>query len=252
VATGKEVAACEPTTSTPAPEQSVELAASSRIEAAKRLTKEENRARLLQEEVEFHYFRDNDASGAVARINAVHTDDGYLQTTVTRTVDETAKFLSHKEKLHRYPGVRSAEQADQEKLGSRFLALREQLVKQLALTAASDEMPKWLQDAMELDSQEKTMPAMDILFDNIDGLLTAGRFDEVDQIFLRVPLEGPSLTFLMGILTTTMPAGDRLPSRARFFDRLYRLCKAMGRDAEDLLGGLRRWSGADGSGLLGR
>jgi hypothetical protein len=226
--------------------------AASRIADAKRLTeeyKEEYKARErdgeILTEVDYHYYADNDAAGSDAQIRSIRTIDGNLQTTVTRSPKETTRFLSYKRQDISHGDPSGREQSTEQ-------MLRDQFDKRLGAPASQNDSPKWLQNAMALDASDSTIPAMDIVFDNVDDLLSAGKFEEVNVIIEQVPLEGPSLSFLMGVLTITLPAADRLPSRARFFARLYRLCKAMGRDAEDLLGGLRRWSGADGSNLFGR
>ena len=100
-------------------------------------------------------------------------------------------------------------------------------------------LPDWMLVTLDLDRDDKSDAALDELFDRIDPLLTAGEFGKIDGIIAAMPVEGPSLTLMMGLLSITRPAGEHLPSRPRYFERVYRLCKAMRRDAELLLGGLR-------------
>lgn len=100
-------------------------------------------------------------------------------------------------------------------------------------------LPDWMQAVLKLDREDKSDAALDELFDRIDPMLAAGEFDKVDGILAAMPVEGPSLTLMIGLLSITRPAGDHLPLRPKYFDRVYRLCKAMRRDAELLLGGLR-------------
>jgi hypothetical protein len=100
--------------------------------------------------------------------------------------------------------------------------------------------PPWIDAVLKLDSSDHTAEALDELFAQVDQMLSAQEFDAVDKVIAAMPLEGPSLSLMMGLLSITRPAADHLPSRERFFERVYRLCKAMRRDAESLLGGLRK------------
>jgi hypothetical protein len=100
-------------------------------------------------------------------------------------------------------------------------------------------LPDWMRVVLKLDRDDKSDAALDELLDRIDAMLTAGEFGKVDGILAAMPVEGPSLTLMMGLLSITRPAREQLTSRSRYFDRVYRLCKAMRRDADLLLGGLR-------------
>lgn len=100
-------------------------------------------------------------------------------------------------------------------------------------------LPQWMHEVVRLDGEDHADAALEELFDQIDSLLSSGEFAKVDDIFPAMPVEGPSLTLMMGLLSITRPASEHLPSRNRYFERVYRLCKAMRRDAESLLGGLR-------------
>jgi hypothetical protein len=107
--------------------------------------------------------------------------------------------------------------------------------------------PAWLPFALRID-KEGRRHAITILFNRVDLLLSAERFEEVNALFERIPTEGTSIRFLMGVLSITLPASHRLSNRAAFFDRVWQACLAKGRDAENLLGGLREWSRMDGTG----
>jgi hypothetical protein len=100
-------------------------------------------------------------------------------------------------------------------------------------------LPDWVQSVLRLDETDQTAAALDTLFGRIDSMLSASDFDKVDGIVAGMPIEGPSLSLMMGLLSITRPAAEHLPSRQEFFTRVYRLCRAMGRDAESLLSGLR-------------
>lgn len=111
---------------------------------------------------------------------------------------------------------------------------------------------KWFADAVEADRLKRKAAAVDILFEHTDGLLREGRFREVDHLLRLTPTEGPSLTFLIGLLSITLPASQHLPARQPLFDRVWQVCVARGRNADKLLGGLRQWSTIDGTGPCGR
>lgn len=100
-------------------------------------------------------------------------------------------------------------------------------------------LPEWMQIVLRLDEENQPDSALDELFRRIDALLSSREFQEVDDALAVMPVEGPSLTVMMGLLSITRPAAEHLSSRERFFNRVYRLCKAMRRDADSLLGGLR-------------
>jgi hypothetical protein len=90
-----------------------------------------------------------------------------------------------------------------------------------------------------LDEEDQSDAALDELFDGVEPSLLSEQYAVVDQLLSSMPVEGPSLTLMMGLLSITRPAAGHLPARAHFFNRVYRLCKAMRRDADALLGGLR-------------
>lgn len=100
-------------------------------------------------------------------------------------------------------------------------------------------LPEWMHTVIELDRAANTDAALDMLFKQVDSMLSKGELEDVNAILAAMPLEGPSLTLMMGVLSITRPASQHLASREKFFNRVYALCKAMRRDADALLGGLR-------------
>ena len=100
-------------------------------------------------------------------------------------------------------------------------------------------LPDWTRAILKSDNDGHSDAALDDLFDRIDVMLSSGEYEKVDDILAAMPLEGPSLTLMMGLLSVTRPAAKYLPSRVRYFNRVYRLCNAMRRDAQTLLGGLK-------------
>ena len=120
-------------------------------------------------------------------------------------------------------------------LQEKFTRLRKPLAELPSPTA----VPEWMQVVLQMDESAQTASSLDVLFDQINWMLSESEFGKVDEVIAVMPVEGPSLSLMMGLLSITRPAAEHLPSRQRFFDRVYRLCKAMRRDAESLLGGLK-------------
>jgi hypothetical protein len=115
----------------------------------------------------------------------------------------------------------------------------DRLLELLTAGASRPRLPSWMEAVLRLDENGQTGVALDELLSGINSPLAASEFEKVDRILAAMPVEGPSLSLMMGLLSITRPASTHLPSRALFFARVHRLCKAMRRDAESLLGGLR-------------
>ena len=79
---------------------------------------------------------------------------------------------------------------------------------------------------------------LDIIFDHIDGSLTQGAFEGVDQILAEADIKKCSVDVLVGLLTITLAARKRLKSRADFFLRVEREIRSRGEWEEGLLAGL--------------
>jgi len=151
------------------------------------------------------------------------------------------------------PAAPTAEQERQQalmlqlrQLRNRFVHLQTETPPQtlafrelLARVISQPVLPDWMRPVLKEDQRGQSDVALDEMFDRIDPMLSSGKYSEVDAILTAMPVEGPSLTLMMGLLSITRPAAQHLPSRQRFFDRVYRLCRAMRRDADSLLGGLR-------------
>ena len=63
--------------------------------------------------------------------------------------------------------------------------------------------------------------AMDVMYESIDALLCAGRFDEVDQALKGVDLDRLSKQLQVGLLTITFAARSRLPSRVALYADIH-------------------------------
>ena len=60
----------------------------------------------------------------------------------------------------------------------------------------------------------------DILFEQIDTLLTEGRFDLVDQILEGIDIEWMLDDLLVGYLSITLAASHELKERAVFYEKV--------------------------------
>jgi len=81
---------------------------------------------------------------------------------------------------------------------------------------------------------------LDSLYDDIDDALLAGRFDEVDEKIRGLDVAALPVEVLLGWLTITHPAAEKLPALAGFTIAVVRrLTKESGIDgARELLQGL--------------
>ena len=70
---------------------------------------------------------------------------------------------------------------------------------------------------LDMDSLLSTDRMLDRLFDEIDTLLIDGKFDEVDDFIKSIEIPAMSIEYLLGVLTITLQAQDKLKSRSTFF-----------------------------------
>jgi hypothetical protein len=80
--------------------------------------------------------------------------------------------------------------------------------------------------------------AMDLLYDKSDELMRTGQFEGLDMILQRLHAGELPVDVLLGLLTATLPAKSRLPSRAEFFTATERILRERGEYEEGLLTGL--------------
>ena len=85
----------------------------------------------------------------------------------------------------------------------------------------------------------KRVPALNLLFGKVDDRLSGGRFDEVDALLKSLDVEGLSENIIVGILSITRRASDRLQFRKEFFEKAWKVVESRGRNVERLLNGLR-------------
>jgi hypothetical protein len=79
---------------------------------------------------------------------------------------------------------------------------------------------EWLIDIYILVVLDRSDEAIDVLFREVDGMLLAGEFERCDQFLQIVDLSRLDTELIVGVLSVTLKASDKLPSRAEFFRRV--------------------------------
>jgi hypothetical protein len=92
--------------------------------------------------------------------------------------------------------------------------------------------------AHRLDEAGHTESALDLIYDAADSLMRNGQFEQLDALIADAPIAFLSVDVLLAILTSTLPARSRLPSRANLFTTVEQILKRRGEYEEGLLAGL--------------
>lgn len=71
----------------------------------------------------------------------------------------------------------------------------------------------------ELESSDNDIADLDAIFDRTDDLLLAGDFEAVDEMF-SVDVSTKGSEWLLTLLTATLAAKDKLPSREEFYEKV--------------------------------
>ena len=79
--------------------------------------------------------------------------------------------------------------------------------------------PLWLDEVYAGVAAGDIDAAMDLVFDRIDGHLIEGHFESVDDLLAVVDLGALDTNLVVGFLTATLSAADRLPRRVDFVKR---------------------------------
>ena len=96
----------------------------------------------------------------------------------------------------------------------------------------------FLARADRLDKLGKTDTALDIIYDQVDEMLLAGRFEDVNRCLRDVKTDSYSVHVLLALLTITLAAKRKLPDRAGFYVRAADTLSMRGELEEGLLVGL--------------
>lgn len=82
------------------------------------------------------------------------------------------------------------------------------------------ESERFIEQARRLDEKRRTDAALDIIYDNINNLLTEGDYQRIDAILSALDPEPLSVDILLGLLTSTLPARTKLSRRRDFFSKV--------------------------------
>lgn len=97
-----------------------------------------------------------------------------------------------------------------------------------------------LENIYSLVEGKKDDLAIDVLFNLVDDLLWAKKFDEVNDLIQQVEIDRLSNNLLVGLLSITSTVKDKLSERAFLVDRIETRFKATDSDrVEGLIRGLR-------------
>lgn len=99
------------------------------------------------------------------------------------------------------------------------------------------DIPTWVDDVYRLTGAGKPRKAIRVLFREVDALLTASKFKQVDGILKRIDLSRLTPSLLVAVLSITFQSKQDLNKRAALMDRVrIELAKSNPNKVECLLG----------------
>lgn len=107
-----------------------------------------------------------------------------------------------------------------------------------AVEHAGGDAESLIDRADRLDRQGHTDLALDLIYDSTDQLMRAGAFSELDTLLATTSPDTHSLDLLLGVLTATLPAKSRLPTRSIFLAKVEATLRQRGDYEDGLLAGL--------------
>jgi len=81
----------------------------------------------------------------------------------------------------------------------------------------ADEIQLFLDRICALIQNDEPRRAIDAIFQEVNSLLVASRFDDCDQLLRRIDLDRIPPLLLASFLTITVAAKEQLPTRAEFY-----------------------------------
>ena len=99
---------------------------------------------------------------------------------------------------------------------------------------------RWLEEIYSLRQAERTDDAIDLLFKTMNATLVRGDFAACESALRALDLKRIDVDLMIAFLSITLPARDRLKSRAGLFAKIERLLTDLDpRRGAPLLSGLR-------------
>lgn len=97
----------------------------------------------------------------------------------------------------------------------------------------------WLEEIYQL-CESNTDKGIDLLFSKIDELLLKEDFELCDDILCTIDLQKLNTSMLLGLLSITFTAADKLPYRSKLITNIEAILKVLEpARVENLLKGLR-------------
>lgn len=96
----------------------------------------------------------------------------------------------------------------------------------------------FLSSANQLASHGYIDSGIDVVYDAVDEMLRHGEFPRVDAILTETQPKEYSIDIMLALLTSTLPASSRLPSRRAFYRRFETWLRTTGEYEDGLLTGL--------------
>lgn len=104
--------------------------------------------------------------------------------------------------------------------------------------SAMNATDSFIDHAQRLASKGQIDAALDLVYDQVDEMMLASKFDELNQVIDALDTDGLSLDIILGVLTITLPAKSKLTARAKFFDAAKQTLMIREEYREGLLNGL--------------
>lgn len=82
------------------------------------------------------------------------------------------------------------------------------------------EIKNIIEDARQLEKKGDSDQSLDLIYDHFDKLFWSASWTVADDILRDVKVSKYSLDILLAILTSTLPAADKLPSRKTIFNNI--------------------------------
>lgn len=104
--------------------------------------------------------------------------------------------------------------------------------------AQKPSLDEFLRPVLQLGKSGHVDAALDVLYDRVDDLLKAKEFSTMDVFLRQANIDSLSVDILLGLLTASLPAKSKLPSRSRFYAEVESSIKRRGEWENGLLTGL--------------